>query len=574
VTAQFNSPIRVTQTIKPVKVTETQPGVFVFDMGQSFAGHNLLRVRGKAGEKVTMRYAERLKKDGNLDTDDIAQHVVRHDPLKRFQQDEYILKGGGLETWEARFCYHGYQYVEVTGYPGKPTLESIEGKFHHSDVQPIGEFACSNELFNRIQTATHWSYLSNLQSIPTDCPHREKNGWTGDAHLAAEQGLLNYDSATVYAKWLNDLKDEMRPSGELPGIVPSSGWGYEWGNGPAWDSAYILIPWYMYEYLGDTRVLAEHYPTMKRYVDYLTSRAKGQIVSIGLGDWAPWKTETPVPVTSTGYYYRDVLVIRDAARILGKGTDARYYDELATLIRQDFAKEFVDEGGKVANGSQAAQSTALYQGVGQESMRPAFFKNLERGVESRGLDTGILGTKYLLHTLSEGGRLDLAYRITTQTTQPSWGWWLAQGGTTLWEQWTGAESRNHIMFGDISHWFYRWIAGIRPLEPGFKKVEIVPGVVGDLTWARAKHHSIYGPIAVEWRKTAEGLEVDVDIPANVTGVVQLPCTAPSAVTEGGKPADKATGVKLLGFDNNGGAGKARFEVGSGKYKFVVGGAGR
>ena len=197
-----------------------------------------------------MKYGERIDKNGMIDRADIEQHVKRVDPKQQFQTDTYILKGRGKETWHSRFNYNGFQYVELTGYPGKPTLESLRGVFIHSAVRPRGEFECSNPLLNRIWRAARWSYLSNLQGIPTDCPHREKNGWTGDAHLAAEQGLFNFGPEAVYTKWINDLEDEQRPSGELPGIVPTSGWGYDWGNGPAWDSAFLLIPYYMYEYCG------------------------------------------------------------------------------------------------------------------------------------------------------------------------------------------------------------------------------------------------------------------------------------------------------------------------------------
>ena len=225
------------------------------------------------------------------------------------------------QAWNAgtsRFDYHGFQYVEVTGFPGKPTLDTLRGVFIHSAIPVAGEFECSNPLLNKIWRAGRWAYLSNLQGIPTDCPHREKNGWTGDAHLAAEQGLLNYAPAAVYTKWINDLGDEQRPTGELPGIVPTSGWGYTWGNGPAWDSAFLLIPFYLYEYCGDTKVLCDHYDGLKRYVDYLTSKAKDGIVDIGLNDWAPFKTSTPADITSTAYYYRDTQIVALTAGLDGK----------------------------------------------------------------------------------------------------------------------------------------------------------------------------------------------------------------------------------------------------------------
>ena len=250
--AQLMQPIKADEIIKPAKVTEPRPGVFVFDMGQSLAGFAELSLRGPAGAKVVMKYSERLAKDGMVDRADIQQHIVKLDPNQQYQTDTYILKGRGLETWHSRFDYHGFQYVEVTGFPGKPTLDNLRGVFIHSAIPVAGEFECSNPMLNKIWRAGRWAYLSNLQGIPTDCPHREKNGWTGDAHLAAEQALFNYAPVNVYTKWINDLGDEQQPTGKLPGIVPTSGWGYTWGNGPAWDSAFLLIPLYLYEYCGDT----------------------------------------------------------------------------------------------------------------------------------------------------------------------------------------------------------------------------------------------------------------------------------------------------------------------------------
>ena len=242
--------------------------------------------------------------------------------------------------------------------------------------------------------------------IPTDCPHREKNGWTGDAHLATEQAMFNFHNTAGYEAWMNDFQDEQRESGELPGIVPTSGWGYQWGNGPAWDSAYVLIPWYLYQFQGDTQVLAEHYDRLKRYVDYLTRRSKNHIVDIGLGDWLPPKTQTPVAVTSTGYYYVDALIVSKIARLLGKDADAQSYADLAGQIREAFRKEFCRPDGMVANGSQAALSCAIYQGLALPEEKEAILKQLAANVEQHQghLDTGILGVKYLFRTLSDGGR--------------------------------------------------------------------------------------------------------------------------------------------------------------------------
>jgi alpha-L-rhamnosidase len=568
--AQMMPPIKADKTLQPVKLTEPQSGVFVFDMGQNMAGFAELCLRAPAGTKVVMKYGERLGKDGMLDRADIAQHVVKVDKTQQYQTDTYIAKGTGLERWHSRFDYHGFQYVEVTGFPGKPTLDTLTGVFIHSAITVAGEFECSNPLLNWIWRAGRWSYLSNLQGIPTDCPHREKNGWTGDAHLAAEQGLLNYAPAAVYTKWINDLGDEQRPSGELPGIVPTSGWGYKWGNGPAWDSAFLLIPFYLYQYCGDTRLLCEHYEGMKRYVDYLTSKAKDGIVDIGLNDWAPYKTSTPADITSTAYYYRDIQIVALTAGLMGNDADAGKYKELAASIRKAFnAKFYHADTGLYGNGSQTSLSCALYQGLVEPENKGRVLDNLVAAVEKTNghIDTGILGAKYLLNALQENGRTDVAYRIASQKDLPSWGWWFEQGATTLWEQWNGTESRNHIMFGDISAWFYKALAGINP-DPaavGFKHFFIKPNVVGGLTSARACYDSVRGRILSDWKVVHGRIELTVKVPANATATVWVPTSDPSSVVEGGRSAMKAEGVNNVRVEG----GCAVLEVSSGTYHFTA-----
>ena len=568
--AQMIPPIKADGAIKPVSIAEPKPGVFVLDFGQNLAGYAELTARGQAGSRVVMKYGERLGTNGLLDRAEIQQHVLRMDTNQQYQTDTYVLKGQGRESWHSRFVYHGFQYVEMSGFPGKPTAENLRAVFVHSAVPVAGEFECSNPLLNRIWRAARWSYLSNLEGIPTDCPHREKNGWTGDAHLAAEQGLLNYSPAAVYAKWINDLADEQRPSGELPGIVPTSGWGYKWGNGPAWDSAFLLIPYYLYEYCGDTKPLRDHYEGMKRYVDYLTSKSKEGIVDIGLNDWAPYKTQTPADITSTAYYYRDTRIVEFTADLLGNQADALKYLELAAGIKSAFTRKFYHpESGAYGNGSQTSLSCALYQGLVDPSNKARVLSNLVTNVEHHNdhIDTGILGAKYLLNTLLENGRPDVAYRIATRKDLPSWGWWIEQGATTLWEEWDGSGSRNHIMFGDISAWFYKALAGIRldPAAPGFKHFLIKPNVVGDLTSARASYDSVHGRIASEWRIDQEGFHLNVTVPANTSATVFVPNADPARVTEGKWPATQAEGVKFLRVEN----GSAVFEVGSGTYEFAV-----
>jgi len=563
--AQMMPAIKVTGTLKPAKLTEPKPGVYVFDTGQNMTGWARLHVSGPVGTQVIMRYGERLNPDGTLDQREIGQHIKTGKP----QTDTYILKGKGSEVWEPRFAYYGFQYVEVTGLPGKPDLDTLEARVVHTAFDSAGTFECSNELFNRIQHNTLWSYVSNFFGYPTDCPHREKNGWTGDAHLAAEAGLYNFHSAPAYAKWMNDFKDEQRDSGELPGIVPTSGWGYQWGNGPAWDSAYVLIPWYLYEYQGNTRVIAEHYDRLKRYVDYLTGKAKNHIVAIGLGDWVPAKTATPEKVTSTGYYYRDALIVSKIAALLGKAEDAKKYGDLAQSIREAFNKEFYDpKTGLYAGGTQTAMSCALYHGLVPGDQRQKVLDNLIAMIQKNGghLDAGILGTKYLIDSLTAGGRADIVYTMATKTDYPSWGRWIAEGATTLWEQWDGNASRNHIMFGHISAWFYQVLGGIMPDSEavGFKHFIIKPQLLGDVKWVRARHESMYGTIKSSWEIQADKFILKIVVPVNTTATVYVPSDNQIVGTQGPDMIRTDDHVRFLRVEDS----YAVYEVDSGSYEFT------
>ncbi len=562
--AQMMPPIQVIGTLRPVKIAEPKPGVYVFDLGQNIAGWARLRTSGSAGMKVVMQYAERLSDDGTIDQKDIAVHT-KSTP---FQTDTYILKGEGTETWEPRFVYHGFQYVQVTGLPGKPDADTIQGRIVHTALDQAGVFECSNDLFNKIQRCTLWAYVGNFHGYPTDCPHREKNGWTGDAHLAAELGLYNFDASSAYTKWMTDFKDEQRDSGELPGIVPTAGWGYDWGNGPAWDSAYLLIPWYMHQYRDDTRILTEHYERFKRYVDYLTSKADNGIVSIGLGDWVPARTETPAKVTSTGYYYRDALIVSRVAAMLDKTDDARHYADLAMRIRDAFNRAFFDpKTGLYAGGTQTAMSCALYHGLVHPAERQRVVDKLVAMIEKNDnhLDAGILGTKYLIDALTANGRADVVYKMATKTTYPSWGHWIEQGATTLWEKWDGSESRNHIMFGHISAWFYQALAGINlsPDAVGFKHFVIKPQLLGDITWVRAEHESMYGTIKSAWDIKGDRFTLKVAVPTNTTATVYVPCDEEQFAKEGPSTIHSGDHVRFARLED----GYVVFEVESGTFEF-------
>ena len=557
-------PIAVVKTITPRAITQPQPGVYVVDMGENFAGHAQLTVQGPAGATIQMRYAECLATNGMIDRTTITEFMH---PPKPFQVDTYICKGAGTETWEQRFSYSGFRYVEVTGFPGQPTGDNFRGRFAHTDFEPAGEFSCSNDGLNQVQQATRQSYLCNAQNIPTDCPTREKNGWTGDAHLAAEAGLMNFRSATFYTKWLDDLRDNQLPDGRIGVVVPSAGWG-RGDCQPAWDSAYPLIAWDLFTYCGDRRILAQHYDRLRLYVDYLTGQTTNGIVALTdtLGDWCPWSTATPSQLTATAFLYEDARIVSQAATLLGRAGEATQYAALAERTRAAFNQKFFDAANNsYANGSQTALAAALYFDLVPADRQAAVLARLARQVTALGhIDTGILGAKWLLPALSAGGRSDLAYSLASYPNQPGW-ISMAQDSKTLWEQWQEPHSRNHIMFGSVSGWFYQWLAGINcdPAQPGFKHIILRPQPVGDLTWVKACHDSIRGRIVSNWSRHGNVLTLEISIPPNTTATVYVPAETETAVTESGRPVAEVPGIQFLGLAQ----GAAAYAIGSGNYRF-------
>lgn len=564
------TPIRVTETIRPVSLREAAPGVWVYDLGQNISGWVRLQVSapGAAGNEITLKYAEKLKADGTIDQSNIDTFVNTGE----FQTDKYITKGGEIETWEPRFTYHGFQYIQMTGFPGTPSLDSLCGRVVHTDFQSCGEFTCSNELLNRIQTCARWSTLGNYHGIPTDCPHREKNGWTGDALLSAEQVLMNFDPASAYTKWMKDFLDVQRPSGQVPGVVPTGFWGYNWGSGPAWDSAMILIPWYLYLYCGDLSILEVLYDGMKRYLEFMTSMSEDFLLNFGLGDWCPPvggpdAHKCPTVVTDTAYYFVDADTVAKCAALLGKTEDAARYTELAASIREAFRRNFLDtETGIVTGHCQTSQACALYQGLVDEEEKARVLEKLVEQVEvqNRHIDCGILGAKYLLHTLTEMGRADLAYAIATQTSFPGWGHWMEQGATTLWETWNGDSSRNHHMFSDISAWFYKELAGINPdpEKPGFRHVILRPNPVPGLDKVECSHQSPYGRIECSWQVENNRFTARVEIPANSHATFYLPSPYTKNVMESGIPAAESQGIQV----NQNATGIISLSLESGSYR--------
>ncbi|MFA6566766.1 MAG: glycoside hydrolase family 78 protein [Victivallales bacterium] len=521
---QSMPPCKVMQTLPAAKQWNLPDGSVVCDIGRNISGWVRITVSGKRGAELIVNYAERLKGGGDIDQTHIAAYIKGGD----CQTDRYILKGAGKEVWEPRFTYHGFQYVRISGISADARLEDIEGRVVHTAFEQIGRFSCSDEVLNRLKDCTCWSYIGNFTGIPTDCPHREKNGWTGDAQLAAETGLFNYSASEAYNQWIDSFADIQRPSGQLPGIVPSAGWGFNWGSGPAWDSAFLLIPWYVYLYTGDASSIVTHYDSMKKYVDYCTGMAKDHIVSFGLGDWCHVALNriTPVNLTSTAYYYVDCMLLSRFAAINGRIADQKKYAGLAVKIKAAFNRRFYKGDGIYADGEQTALGCAIYQGLVDDSEKKKVVAKLAEALKNNGCkpDFGILGAKYVPRALSDNGHAELAYKLITQPEFPGWAYWLKQGATTLWESWNGDSSLNHIMFGDISAWMYQYLAGIvpDPESPGFKHIIIHPHPVKGLDWVKAEYDSPYGRIKVAWEMRMDDFKLDIQIPDSTTATVILP----------------------------------------------------
>jgi len=531
IVSQAMHPIRNVEEIAAKSMQKINDTTYVFDLGRNISGVSEIKVKGKEGTVVRLKHGERLYENGHVDISNIDQHYRPTDDKDPFQTDIVILSGGN-DTFMPKFNYKGFQYVEVTSSePISLQQESLIGHFMHSDVPIVGRIHTSNPVMNKIWKATNSAYLSNLFGYPTDCPQREKNGWTGDAHIAIETGLYNFDGITIYEKWLADHRDEQQPNGVLPSIIPTGGWGYEWGNGPDWTSTVALIPWNIYLFYGDSTLLHDAYLSIKKYVNHIDELYPSGLTTWGLGDWVPVKSKTPVEFSSSIYYYTDVLILSKAAKLFGKEADAQKYTQLADKIKAAINQKYLHtETGIYGDGLQTELSMALYWGIVPDELKATVAKKLADRVAADNfhLDVGLLGTKSILNALSENGYAAIAYRVAAQEDYPSWGWWIKNGATTLYENWNIESahdiSLNHIMFGEIGAWLYKGLGGIKPdpAKPGFKHVLLSPNVVKGLDNFEASHVGPYGEIKTAWKREGRKIKLTVKVPANSTATLTLP----------------------------------------------------
>lgn len=524
----------VKEMIEPCRVLKSYPALgkhFVtcwettYDFGVNLTGWCRLKVKGDAGAVVKMTYAEKTDPvSGDINPQEIAMYVGKD----KFQTDQYTLKGDPAgEVYEPAFAYHGFRYVQLW-IMGNVEVTDIQAQFVYTDFAPGGTFTSSSDILNTLQKNTLQSFKSNYTGIPTDCPHREKNGWTGDAACAAETGIWNFNMEKAYGHFLQILVDTQRPNGQLPGIAPTGSWGYNWGSGPAWDTLLFEYPYQIYRFYGKMELIEKYYDNFKLYLEYCDSRSEDYLLNFGLGDWCHWNRAliTPVEVTSSGYYYQNVLRTVFFAELLGRNDDAAAYRELAENIRKSFVKKFANPDGSFADGAATATAAALYfkfieDDDAEKSI--AYLVNQVRN-EQHKANFGILGAKYIPRVLADYGYIDDAFEIITQKEFPGWGWCVDQGATTLWENWNGKGSQNHIMFGDISAWMYQYLAGIKPqtATPGLKKFVIEPCFVKKLDWVKCSYQSPNGVIQSSWQRTENGIECEFTIPGNSQADIILP----------------------------------------------------
>jgi alpha-L-rhamnosidase len=569
-------PVRVIDEFRAKTVSEPRPGVYVLNLGQNFAGVARLRVSGAAGQRITLRFAERLNPDGTIYTENLR--AAR-------STDTYICRGTGVEVWEPRFTFHGFQYIEVSGLGHPPAPETVVGLALSSDTAVVGTFSCSDPMLNQLHSNIYWTQRANFIDIPTDCPQRdERLGWTGDAQIYIRAATLNCDTQAFYTKWLIDLDDDsQRADGEFPMVSPVKVAGDD--GGPAWADAGVICPWTDYFVYGDRRELERHYTAMTRFIAFCQDRGKPGLLPPDkfqcFGDWLSINAKTPVEVICTAYFAYSTKLTARAAEALGKTADAAKYNDLFLRIKAAFNQAYVTDDGRVSGDTQTAYVLALaFDLLDGERARLAG-EHLVDNIAKRDwhLSTGFIGTKDLMLVLTKIGRTDVAYRLIHNDTFPSWGFSIRQGATTTWERWDGwtpekgfqdpgMNSFAHYSFGAVYQWMVENIGGIRSDGPSYRHIIMAPQMDGQLTHATTRYDSIRGPIETAWKLQGGRFSMKVTVPANTTATVFLPADlrAPSsAITEGGRALDGAEGVRLLRRED----GRAVLEVESGTYQFAV-----
>jgi alpha-L-rhamnosidase len=600
--AQYGEPVRAVQEIRPVKVLTTPKGETVVDLGQNIAGRMRMKVNGPSGTVVTLEHSETLDEHGNF-----LMNIMGRN---KDQQDVYVLKGGGAEIYEPRFTFHGFRYVKVTGYPGQATTDDFTGVALCSDMAISGGFECSDARINQLQSNILWSQKGNMLSIPTDCPQRERAGWTGDLQIFAATACFNMNMAAFLTRWLRNLALEQEEDGQVPIVIPyPQNYRLDYISSAGWGDACVIVPWVLYNKYGDLRILQTNYATMARWVAYIEKTAAGNIPANLDGELGPGRKERQKYLWNTGFHFGDWLtpsvsidfetgnvdmmksalatmdlvptffyaysteLMSKIAGLLGKKDEAQRYEELNRKIREAFASEYLDKDGRLKTNLQGMCVLALKLNMVPDQARDQVLEQLLALIEQNGdkLDAGFLSAPFLMDVLCENGYQEVARKLFYQTECPSWLYEVERGATTVWETWQAIMpsgkvtnvSYNHYAFGCIGDWMYRVIAGLNADQPGYKHIVIKPEPDERLTYAKASYHSIYGEIVSHWQCMDDKLKLKVKIPPNTTATVWLPGAVVAKVAENGKNITESRDI----FSKRQVGDRAVLEIGSGEYSF-------
>ncbi len=579
--AQINRNIKVMETITPVGITQPKPGMYILDMGQNMVGWIAMKVKGKAGDKVKLRFAEVLKDDGTIYLANIRGALVT---------DLYTLKSADAETWEPSFTYHGFRFVEITGYPGVPTVNDFEGKVVYDEMEVTGHFETSNPTINQIYKNAYWGIRGNYRGMPTDCPQRdERMGWLGDRAVGSHGESFIFNNNNLYAKWLDDIEQAQREDGSIPDVAPNY-WSV-YSDNMTWPGAYIIIANMLYEQYGNKAPIVKHYESMKKWMRYMREKyMKDNIMTKDTyGDWCmpPESPElihskdparkTDAAVLGTTFYYRMLFLLERFATLLNKPDDVKAFAAEAITVKNAYNEMFFNKkAAQYSNNTVTANLLSLSYGMVPDGYADKVFQNIvDKTVnEFNGhVSTGLVGIQWLMRGLSNNGQADLAYQIATNRDYPSWGFMIEHGATTIWELWNGntadpgMNSHNHVMLlGDLIVWFYEYLAGIQnaPDSDGFEKIVMRPYPVEGLDYVKASYHSIHGLIKSDWHKSSNNFQWEITIPGNTTATVYIPSTNQANVTENGQKTSLSKGVKFVKMEGQ----YAVYEVGSGSYSFL------
>ncbi|CAH0254386.1 hypothetical protein SRABI27_03046 [Pedobacter sp. Bi27] len=572
--AQKEEPVKIFENFSPQNINPVANGEWVYDMGQNASAIIELKVRGKKGDTIRITPAELLKADGSVTQKNIGSPSYF----------TYILKGDGLEIWRPKFFYTGFRYLQVKGAvpsgkenpSNKSVVEDLKALHIRNAAEQVGKFSSSNELFNKTFSLIDWAVKSNMVSVFTDCPHREKLGWLEELHLMGSSVRYNYNAAPLFKKALQDMKNSQLASGLIPEIAPEYV-KFEWGgdmfrDSPEWGSSGILMPWYLYQWYGDKQAMTDYYPMMQRYINYLGTKANNHILSQGLGDWydigpkPPGVSQlTPMGITGTAIYYYDLKILEKTATLLGKKADAMAYAKLALEVKDAFNHKFFDAKSKqYATGSQTANAMAVYMELVEEKHKNAVIENLVKDIRDRknSLTAGDIGYRYVLRVLEDADKSDVIFDMNSRSDVPGYGMQLAKGATALTESWAALPtvSNNHFMLGHLMEWLYSGVGGIRQAENSiaFNHIKIEPEVVGDLTSADVHYNSPYGKISSKWKKTDQTFTLEVNIPVNTKATIYFPVLPKYEISEENNSTFTDAGIA---------DGKAKVVIGSGYYKF-------